>query len=106
MGFWDNVNDELKKAVEEGWTVVKENAKAGKLRYRAHTLQKEAQKHLSEIGSIVYDSVKFGKQENPATGQDVISLVDKIKKLEQQTEALQQEIAQLKGKEVLGPQKP
>ena len=47
MGFWDNVNDEFKKAVEEGWSAVKENARIGKLKYRGHTLRKEAQRQYA-----------------------------------------------------------
>lgn len=106
MGFWDSVNDELKKAVEEGWTAVKENAKIGKLRYRVHQIQKDARKHLSEIGAIVYDSVKYGKNENLSIRADVTALVEKIKKLEAEAESLQKEIENLRGKEAAAAGKP
>jgi len=73
MGFWDHVNSELKKAVEESWTVVKESARIGKLRLKIHNLHRDAERHFKEIGGIVYESAK--------------------------TEALEEEIKKLKHKE-------
>lgn len=99
MGFWDNVNDEFKKAVEEGWSAVKENARIGKLKYRAHTLRKEAQRHICEVGGIVYDSIKSGRADNPAERPDVTALIEKVKTLERDVDAIEEEIAKLKTKE-------
>lgn len=98
MGFWDTVNDELKKAVEEGWTVVKENAKIGKLRFRMHTLHKEAEKHFKEMGGLVYEMSKL-PWENPLSKPEVLKHIEEIKKIEAETESLEAEIAKLKHKE-------
>ena len=99
MGFWDNVNDEFKKAVEEGWSAVKENARIGKLKYRGHTLRKEAQRHICEVGGIIYDSIKSGRTDNPALRPDVTALIEKVKSLERDVDAIEEEIAKLKTKE-------
>ncbi|MBI4949734.1 MAG: hypothetical protein HY955_06260 [Deltaproteobacteria bacterium] len=101
MGFWDNVNDELKKAVEEGWSAVKENAKIGKLRLRTHTLHKKAEKHFAEIGGIVYESSRV-PWENPLSRTEVQKLIEEIRKIEAETDALEKEIAALKQKEKPG----
>lgn len=99
MGFWDNVNDEFKKAVEDGWSAVKENARIGKLKYRAHTLRKEAQRHICAVGGIVYDSAKSGRTDNPAESPEVRALVEKVRALERDVDAIEAEIAKLKTKE-------
>lgn len=98
MGFWDNVNKELKTAVEEGWTVVKESAKIGKLRLKVHTLHNKAQKHFAEIGGIVYEMAKI-PGENPLLNSKVLSFIEEIKKIETETQALELEIQKTKNKE-------
>lgn len=98
MGFWDKVNDEFKKAVEEGWEAVREGAKIGKLKYRRHTLHKSAEKRFAEIGGIVYDMTK-SPGDNPLARPDVLKLLDDIKKLEAETEAVDREIEATKKKE-------
>ncbi len=97
-GFWTRVNDELKKAVEEGWSAFKESARSGKLRYRIHTLHKKAEKHFAEIGGIVYDMAK-PPYENPLSRPEVLKTIDKIKKIEAETSALEEELESLKKKE-------
>lgn len=98
MGFWDKVNDELKKAVEEGWEAVKEGAKIGKLKYRKHTLHKSAEKRFAEIGGIVYDMAK-SPSDNPIARPDVLKLIEEIKRLESETEAVDREIEATRKKE-------
>lgn len=96
MGFWENMNEELKNAVEEGWTVVKESAKIGKLRYRAHTLHKQAEKAFTRIGGIVYEKTKA--ETDPIT-PEVVKLIEKIKEIEAENEALEKEIEATRKKE-------
>lgn len=105
MGFWDNVNEELKSAVEEGWTAVKDGAKIGKLRYRMYTLHRKAEKLFAEIGGIVYEMAR-PPMENPLSSPEVLKLVESIKKIEAETEALEEEIARTKKKDsAAGPEK-
>ena len=94
-GFWSTVNTELKKAVEEGWSAFKENARIGKLRYRIHTLHKKAEKHFTEIGGMVYDMAN-PPWENPLSRPEVLKLINEIKKIESETSALEEEIERLK----------
>lgn len=98
MGFWDKVNDEFKKAVEEGWDAVREGAKIGKLKYRKHTLHKSAEKRFAEIGGIVYDLAR-SPSDNPIARPDVLKLIEEIKRLEAETEALDREIEATRKKE-------
>lgn len=96
MGFWENMNDELKNAVEEGWTAVKESARIGKLRYRMHTLHKQAEKAFTRIGGIVYEKTKA--ETDPIT-PEVVKLIGKIKEIEAENEALEKEIEATRRKE-------
>lgn len=98
MGFWQSVNEELKKAVEEGWTVVKESARIGKLRLRIHNLHRRAEKLFAEIGGIVYDMAS-PPWENPLSRPEVLKLVEEIKKIEEEASALEEEIAKIRKKE-------
>lgn len=96
--FWDNVNAGMKKAVEEGWTVVKDSARIGKHRYHIHTLHKKAEKLFAEIGGIVYDMAK-PPYENPLSRPEVLKLIEEIKKVEEETAATEEEIARTRKKE-------
>lgn len=105
MGFWDNVNDELKKAVGESWSAVKENAKMGKLRLKANSLHKKAERHFSEIGGKVYEIYNTTGEEkaNPLESHEVIRLVEEIRAAEAQVSEIKAEIAKIKrGEESAG----
>lgn len=97
-GFWGRVNEELKKAVEEGWSAFKESARTGKLRYQKHTLHKKAEKNFAEIGGIVYDMAK-PPWENPFSKPEILRLVEGIRKIEAEVSALEEEIEKIKTKE-------
>lgn len=98
MGFWEHINQELKKAVEEGWTVVKESARIGKLRLNIHNLHRDAEKHFKDIGGIVYE-MAADPMENPLHKPEVQRHIGEIKKIETQAAALEDEITKLKHKE-------
>lgn len=98
MGFWDHVNQELKRAVEEGWTAVKESARIGKLRLGIHNLHKDAERHFKDIGGIVYE-LSIDPSENPLHKPEVQRHIGEIKRIQTQTEALEKEIEKLKHKE-------
>lgn len=100
MGFWDNVNDELKKAVGGGWTAVKENAKIGKLRLKANSLHKKADKHFSEIGGKVYEISNMGEaKENPLESQEVVQLIEEIRATEEEVREIEAEITKIRRRE-------
>lgn len=98
MGFWEHVNQELKRAVEEGWTVVKESARTGKLRLSIHNLHRDAEKHFKDMGGIVYE-MAVDPSENPLHKPEVQRHIGEIKRIETQAAALEEEIRKLKHKE-------
>lgn len=91
MGFWDNVNDEMKKAVGQGISAVKEGAKLGRLKFRVHTLHKKAEGLFAELGGMVYDMAR-PPWENPFSMPDVLRLVAEIKKIEEEAALLEEEM--------------
>ncbi|GEM_PF-1291749 len=106
MAFWDRVREELKKAAHEGWEAVKggakvaaekseEVAKTSKLRYKAYTTHKKAEKLFTELGGIVYDLAK-PPYENPLSKPEVMKLVEDIKKVEEETAKIEEEIERVK----------
>lgn len=98
MGFWNNVNDELKKAVEEGWTAVRDGAKIGKLRLQLYSLHKKAEGLFAEMGGIVYDMAR-PPYENPLSRPEVLKLIEDIKKIEEEALRVEEEVKQVRKKE-------
>lgn len=98
MGFWEHVNQELKRAVEEGWSAVKESAKVGKLRLSIHNLHRDAERHFKEVGGIVYE-MAADPSENPLHRPEVQGRLAEIRKIEARARVLEEEIARLKNKE-------
>jgi hypothetical protein len=104
MAFWDRVKDELRKAAQEGWGAVKEGAKiaaekseevakVGKLRYRTHTLNKQAEKLFADLGGQVYEMAK-PPYENPLSNAEVTKIVE----VEEEKAGVEAEIEQAKKK--------
>jgi uncharacterized protein (UPF0335 family) len=98
MSFLDRVNAELKKAAGTGWTAVRDSAKIGKLRYKKHNLHKDAGKLFAELGGVVYD-LAGSPDENPLSRPEVLKLIEDIKRVEQESSTLEEEIAETKKKE-------
>jgi len=100
MGFWDNVNDELKKAMGEGWSAVKENAKIGKLHLKISSLHRKAEKNFSEIGGKVYEMAnRTGEAGNPLEAKDIIQLIEEIRATEAEVSEIEALIAKMRSRE-------
>jgi len=100
MGFWDNVNDELKKAMGEGWSAVKENAKIGKLRLKISSLHRKAEKNFSEIGGKVYEMAnRTGETGNPLESKDITQLIEEIRATEAEVSEIEALIAKMRSRE-------
>ncbi len=97
MGFWDNVNDEMKKAVGQGISAVKEGAKLGRLKLRVHALHKKAEGLFAELGGMVYDMAD-PPWENPLSRPEVLKAVAELKKLEQEAASLEEELKKARGR--------
>lgn len=91
MGFWNNINDELKTAAEEGLRAVRDGVKAGGLRLRLHNIKRKARGHLASIGAVVYELEKT-PWNNALTNPEVRRLIAEIKKLEAEAESISEEL--------------
>ncbi len=99
MAFWDKVNENLKKAIDEGIVAIKEGAKVatekgtevakvGKLKYEVYNAHKDAEKLLAELGGMVFEMAK-PPFENPLSNPDVMAVVEKIKESEKEIKELE-----------------
>lgn len=106
MAFWDKVNENLKKALDEGIVAIKEGAKiateksgelasVGKLKYEAYNAHKEAEKCLAELGGLVFDMAK-PPFENPLSNSEVMAVVEKIKLAEKEIQEVEEKIKKAK----------
>ncbi len=111
MNFFAKVRSGLKKAVDEGWLVVSEGAKVaeektkvvakkGKLKYQVYTLQRRAEKYMTEIGGKVYD-MSASPSDNPLSSQDIIDLVENVKEIEDEVKTLEEEIEEMRKVSIL-----
>lgn len=91
MGFWDNINDELKTAAEEGLRAVRDGVKAGGLRLRLHNIKRKAHDRLASIGAIVCELEKT-PWENPLVNPEIRRLITEIKELEAEAESISDEL--------------
>ncbi len=107
MVFWKTVKRDLKKAVEEGWTVVKDGAKVaaekseevaktGKLKYKAHMLHKDVEKLFADLGGIIYDLANGRSKKNPFSNPEVKRLVKEIAQLENSASSMEDDIKKIK----------
>lgn len=98
MIFWEKVQKDLQRGIEEGVHLLKEKAifmkeKAGELaeegkkRYKIFDLQTKVQKEIAELGGRVYDL--SSKLKNPMLDKKVKALIGRIKKLETQVTKLE-----------------
>jgi len=106
MSFLDKVSSTMKKAVDEGWLVVREGtkvaeektkevAKTGKIKYQIYTLHRRAEKYMTEIGGKVYD-MSATPSENPLSSPKIISLLENVTEIEDEIKRLEDEIEELK----------
>ena len=106
MPFWERVKDDITKAAKEGWEVAKGGAKiaagkskevaaVGKLRYKAFTNHKKAERLFCDLGGAVYESAK-PPHENPLSKSSVMKIVEAIRKLEEEAAKIAEEIQKTK----------
>jgi hypothetical protein len=98
MIFWEKVQKDLQRGIEEGVHLLKEKAivmreKAGELaeegkrRYKIFDLKMKVQKEIAELGGRIYDLSP--KVKNPMLDKKVKTLIGRIKKLEAQVTKLE-----------------
>jgi hypothetical protein len=108
MTFWDKIQKELnwdkfqndfKKNIEEGLSIIKEGGSAvskriekmtdeGKKKYQIFNLNMKVQEEFAKLGGQVYDLITK-KSKHPLANRKVTSVIKKINKLEGQITRLE-----------------
>ena len=96
---WDKIQNEFKKNIEEGLSIIKEGGSAvsqriekltdeGKKKYRVFNLNMKVQEEFARLGGQVYDQITK-KSKNPLGSRNVTSIIKRINKLEGQIDRLE-----------------
>lgn len=105
MNLLDKIQKDIKENVQEGIAIFREGSevvsqKIGKLteegrrKYRIFTLNMKVQDELARLGGKVYDlSFKSG---NPMTNKSVVSIISRIRKLEDKIKGLKKGVRKKK----------
>ena len=99
MSFWDKIQDDLKKNLQEGLEIFKEGSSVvtetlekftseGKTKYKVFNLNMKVQEDFAKLGGEVYDLIAK-KSRNPLGNKKVKSIITKINKLEKQIDRLE-----------------
>ncbi len=113
MSFWDKIQKDMKKNIQEGLAIVKEGSivvsqklekltKEGKKKYKVFNLNMKVQDEFAKLGGQIYD-LTTKKSKNPMTNRKVVSILKKINKLEAQITKL--EMKKVKRATKAAPQK-
>ena len=108
MSFWDKIQEDLKKNLQEGLEIFREGGSVvteklekltgeGKKKYKVFNLNMKVQEEFAKLGGEIYDLIT-GKSKNPLGNRQVKSIISKINKLEGR-------INKLESKEVKKPKK-
>jgi len=99
MSFWDKIQDDLKKNLQEGLEIFKEGSSVvtetlekfteeGKKKYKIFNLNMKVQEDFAKFGGEIYDLIAK-KSKNPLGNKKVKSILAKINKLENQIDKLE-----------------
>ncbi|OGQ57535.1 MAG: hypothetical protein A3J24_05555 [Deltaproteobacteria bacterium RIFCSPLOWO2_02_FULL_53_8] len=91
MSFWNNINDELKTATEEGIAALRDGIRTGGLRLRLHNVKRKIHSHLASIGAVVYELEKT-PWENPLSNPQVRRLIADVKRLEAEADSISEDL--------------
>jgi hypothetical protein len=98
MSFWDKIQDDLKKNLQEGLEIFKEGSsvvtdtlgkftEGGKKKYKVFNLNMKVQEDFAKLGGEIYDLIEK-KSKNPLGNKKVKSIIAKINKMEKQITAI------------------
>jgi len=99
MSFWDKIQDDLKKNLQEGLEIFKEGSSVvtdtlekfteeGKKKYKTFNLNMKVQEDFAKLGGEIYDLIAK-KSKNPLGNKKVKSIIAKINKLEKDITSLE-----------------
>jgi hypothetical protein len=92
MSFWEKIQDDLKKNLQEGIEIFKEGSSVftekigeltgeGKKKYQVFNLNMKVQEEFAKLGGAIYD-LTAKKSKNPLGNTKVKSILTKINKME------------------------
>lgn len=98
MSFWEKIQKDIKKNIQEGLDIMKEGSvkvskriekltEEGKTKYQIFTLNMKVQDEFAKLGGRIYD-VSL-KSKNPMTNKRVTAIMSRIKKLEAKISVLE-----------------
>ncbi|GBE41262.1 hypothetical protein BMS3Bbin09_01155 [bacterium BMS3Bbin09] len=99
MSFWDKIQDDLKKNLQEGIEIFKEGSSVftekieeltgeGKKKYHIFNLNMKVQEEFAKLGGAIYD-LTVKKSKNPISNMKIKSILAKINKMETQINKLE-----------------
>lgn len=99
MSFWDKIQDDLKKNLQESIEIFKEGSSVftekigkltgeGKKKYRIFNLNMKVQEEFAKLGGTIYD-LTVRKSKNPLNNAKAKSILAKINKIEDQIKILE-----------------
>ena len=101
MSFWDKIQDDLKKNLQESIEIFKEGSSVftekieeltgeGKKKYKVFNLNMKVQEEFAKLGGTIYD-LTVKKSKNPLGNTNVKSILAKINKMEGRITKLENE---------------
>jgi hypothetical protein len=99
MSFWDKIQEDLKKNLQEGLEIFREGSSVvtdklekfteeGKKKYKVFNLNMKVQEDFAKLGGEIYDLISK-KSKNPLGNKKVKSIIAKINKMEEQISTLE-----------------
>ena len=104
MSFWDKIQDDLKKNLQEGLEIFKEGSsvvtdtlekftEGGKKKYKTFNLNMQVQEDFAKLGGEIYDLIAK-KSKNPLGNKKVKSIIAMINKKEKEITLLESKDSQ------------
>lgn len=99
MSFWDKIQDDLKKNLQEGLEIFREGSSVftgkieeltgeGKKKYEVFNLNMKVQEEFAKLGGEIYD-LTVKKSKNPLGNRDVKAILARINKMESRINKLE-----------------
>lgn len=100
MSFWDKMQEDLRKNIQDGIAALKEGGSTvskkiellteeGKKKYRIYSLQVNVKEEFERLGGHIYD-LTMKKTKNPLSNRKVMSIITRIKRLESKIKKLEE----------------
>ena len=92
--------EKIRKSVAEGVSIAAEKteeySKLGKSKLEIHNTKRKISNTFTELGGIIYDSIKAGNTEEILKSSIVEDLIDTLKQLESELDSKEQKFEEMK----------